>query len=172
MALLEIGRIVGSHGLAGRVKVLSYLESPVVLQGLSALWVGRTPQEAAVHRLEAVQLGRGTFVLKLGEVSDRETAGKFKGLTVWMASDHLKKLPEGEFYWHEVIGLNVLTEEGRSLGVIESVFPTGSNDVYVCRSGEEEVLLPAIGEVVRRIDPDRKVMVVRLLKGLMEHDPL
>jgi 16S rRNA processing protein RimM len=172
MALLEIGRIVGSHGLAGRVKVLSYLESPVVLQDLSEVWVGRNLQGAAAHRLEAVQPGRGSFILKLGEVSDRETAVKFKGLTVWMASDRLNKLPEGEFYWHEIIGLNVLTEEGRHLGVIESVFPTGSNDVYVCRSGEEEVLLPATGEVVRRIDLDRKVMVVRLLKGLMEHDPL
>ncbi|HRR42519.1 MAG TPA: hypothetical protein P5244_14900, partial [Syntrophales bacterium] len=80
MALLEIGRIVGSHGLAGRMKVLSYLESPGVLQGLSEVWVGRTVQEAAVHRLEAVQPGSGSFILKLGEVSDRETAGKFKGL--------------------------------------------------------------------------------------------
>jgi 16S rRNA processing protein RimM len=52
------------------------------------------------------------------------------------------------------------------LGRIESVFPTGSNDVYVCRKGEKEILLPAIEEVVRKIDMDRRIMVVRLLKGL------
>jgi 16S rRNA processing protein RimM len=78
------------------------------------------------------------------------------------------KLPEGEYYWSEIIGLQVLTEEDEILGRIEAVFPTGGNDVYVCRGGGREILLPAIGDVVRKIDTDRGVMVVRLLEGLLE----
>jgi len=60
----------------------------------------------------------------------------------------------------------VLTEEGDTLGTIEAVFPTGSNDVYVCRGGKREILLPAISEVVRKIDIQKGLMTVRLLKGL------
>jgi len=78
----------------------------------------------------------------------------------------MKKLPEGEYYWREIIGLKVVTEDDQVLGRIESVFPTGSNDVYVCRGGEREILLPAIGEVVRKVDTAGRIMVVRLPEGL------
>ena len=87
-------------------------------------------------------------------------------MSVWIPSEKMQKLPEGEYYWREIIGLQVVTEEGKILGRIESVFPTGSNDVYICRGGEREILLPAIVDVIRKIDTEHRVMVVRLLKGL------
>ncbi len=164
--LLEIARIVRSHGMAGRVKVLSYLETPEVLHDLSGLFVGRSVSEAVLFPLVAVQVGKGSFILQLGGIEDREAAARLKGSSVWMPSEKMRKLPEGEYYWREVIGLQVLTEEDEILGRIEAVFPTGSNDVYVCRGAGREILLPAIGDVVRKIDTDRGVMVVRLLKGL------
>jgi 16S rRNA processing protein RimM len=168
MELLEIGKIVRPHGIAGRMKVLSHLETQDVLNDLAEVSVGRKAQEAVVFSLEAVQPGRGSFVLKLKGIEDRDAAARHKGSSVWMTSEIMKNLPEGEYYWRDIIGLHAVTEEGESLGRIESVFPTGSNDVYVCRNGKKEILLPAIGEVVRKIDMDRKVMVVRLLKGLSE----
>ncbi len=166
MGLLEIGRIVRSHGVAGRVKVLSYLESPEVLYDLSGLFVGRSVSGAVMYPLTAVQIGKGFFVLQLGGIENRDAAARLRGFSVWMPSDKMRKLPEGEYYWREIIGLQVQTEENRILGRIEAVFPTGSNDVYVCRGAGREIMLPAIGDVVRKIDTDRGVMVVRLLKGL------
>jgi 16S rRNA processing protein RimM len=166
MELIEIGRIVRSHGLEGRVKVLSYLESPETLHDLSGLFVGRAVPEAVLFPLVAVQAGRDFFILQLGGVDDRNAAERLRGCSVWMPSETMRKLPEGEYYWRDIIGLQVLTEEDEILGRIESVFPTGGNDVYVCRGGGREILLPAIEEVVRKIDTDRGVMVVRLLKGL------
>ena len=168
MGLLEIGRIVGCHGLAGRVKVLSYLDSQDMLNNLPEVFVGRRSQETIPFPLDAVQPGRGFFILKLGGIEDRGAAAKLVRSSVWMPSEKMKKLPEGEYYWRDIIGLQVVTEEGQSLGRVESVFPTGSNDVYVCRAAEKEILLPAIGEVVRKIDIDHGIMVVRLLKGLTE----
>jgi 16S rRNA processing protein RimM len=168
MEFLEIGRIIRSHGLAGRVKVLSYLESQDVLNSLPKVFVGRKVSEAEPFPLDAVQPGREFFILKLGGIEDRDAAARLVGSFVWMPSDKMKKLPEGEYYWLDIIGLQVVTEDGQILGRIESVFPTGSNDVYVCRGGEKEILLPAIGEVVRNINMDHRIMVVRLLKGLME----
>jgi 16S rRNA processing protein RimM len=167
MELLEIGRIVRPHGLAGRLKVLSYLDSQDVLDGLHELFIGRNNREAVVFPLRAVQKGRESFILTLGGIEDKDAAAKRVGSSVWMPSAAMKKLPEGEFYWHEIIGLEVVTEEGRPLGRIESVFPTGSNDVYVCRGMGKEILLPAIGDVILKIDRERGIMVVRLLKGLM-----
>lgn len=168
MELLEIGRIIRPHGLEGRLKVLSYLESQDVLDGLRELFIGSHAREATVFPLHAIQKGREFFILKLGGIEDKDTASKSVGSSVWMPSEAMKKLPDGEYYWHEIIGLTVVTEEGRILGRIESVFPTGSNDVYVCRGGEKEILLPAIGDVILKIDRDRGIMVVRLPKGLIE----
>lgn len=168
MELLEIGRIIRPHGLEGRLKVLSYLESQDVLDGLHELFIGRNAQGATVFPMRAVQKGREFFILTLGGIEDKDTASKLVGSSVWMPSERMKELPDGEYYWHEIIGLDVVTEEGRPLGRIESVFPTGSNDVFVCRGSEKEVLLPAIGDVILKIDRDRGIMVVRLLKGLAE----
>jgi 16S rRNA processing protein RimM len=167
MELLEIGRIVGSHGLAGRMKVRSYLESPEVLQDLSGLFVGRSVSEAVLFPLVAVQAGNDFFTMQLDGIEDRDAAARLRGSSVWMPSEKMRKLPEGEYYWRDIIGLQVLTEENEILGRIEAVFPTGSNDVYVCRGAGREIMLPAIGDVVRKIDTDRGVMVVRLLEGLL-----
>ena len=168
MELLEIGRIVRSHGLTGRMKVLSYLESQDVLDHLEVVSVGRRVQDAVTFSLDSLQTGRKWFILKLAGVEDKDAASKLVGSSLWMPLEKMKKLPDGEYYWHEIIGLEVVTEEGRILGRIKSVFPTGSNDVYVCRGNGKEILLPAIDDVVRKIDLEQRVMVVRLLEGLAD----
>jgi 16S rRNA processing protein RimM len=168
MELLEIGRIIRPHGLTGRVKVLSYIESQEVLVGLSEVLIGREVHEAVPYELIAAQTGRNAFIMQLGGIELKEAADGLVGLSVWIPSGKMKKLSDDEYYWREIIGLEVRTEEGRSIGRIDSVFPTGSNDVYVCRDGEKEILLPGISEVVRKVDIDAGVMVVRLLKGLAD----
>lgn len=168
MGLLEIGRIVRCHGLTGRLKVLSYLESPDVLAYLPEVLIGSRDRDAVSFPLEAVQLGKGSVILKLGGVEDRDAAAKLIGSSVWIPSAGLKELPEGEFYWSEIIGLRVLSEEGDLFGRIVSVFPTGSNDVYVCQGAQGEILLPAIGDVIRKIDIGGGFMVVRVPEGLTE----
>src|SRR4030042_5978733 len=152
MEVLEIGRILRFQWLAGRMKCLSYLESPAVPHDLPEVFVGRSIQGAMPFPLEAVQNGKDFFILKLKGIDDRDAAAKHVGSSVWISSEGRKKLPEGEYYWGEIIGLQVVTEDDQVLGRIEAVFPTGSNDVYVFRGGERETLLPAIGEVIRRVD--------------------
>jgi 16S rRNA processing protein RimM len=168
MELLEIGRIIRSHGLTGRMKVLSYLESHDVLDNLAEVSVGRSVQGAAAFPLDSVQTGQGYFILKLRGIDDKDAATQLVGSSLWMPSQKMKKLPDGEYYWHDIIGLEVVTEEGRILGRIESVFPTKSNDMYVCRGNGKEILLPAIEDVVRKIDMDHRLMEVRLLNGLAD----
>jgi len=67
-----------------------------------------------------------------------------------------------EFYWYQLIGLEVVNTEGQKLGTLEEIIETGSNDVYVVRRGREEILVPAIEEVVRDVDLQRRLMTVDL----------
>lgn len=123
MRRVEIGRIVRSHGLDGRVKVLSYLESDRLLPSL-AEGLDRPKQglgEAIPHRKRAPR-GAGHFTLKLGGVEDRTAADGLRGLTVSVPYTSLEPLPEGEYYWEDLIGLRVETEAGAPWGSSRASF--------------------------------------------------
>jgi 16S rRNA processing protein RimM len=167
MRWIEIGQIVKPHGLAGRVKVLSYLESDRLLPSLRDAWIGPNRDSSKRYPIENVRReGRNHFSLKIEGIEDRNAADALRGLTVSVPYERLETLPEDEYYWEDLIGLAVVTEDGKPLGRIEGIFPTGSNDVYVCKAGGKEILLPAIDEVIRSVNIEAGTVVVRLLKGL------
>ena len=167
MRWIEIGQIIKSHGLAGRVKALSYLESNRLLPSLKEARIGPDRNSAKRYPIENVRPeGRTHFSLKIEGIEDRNAADALRGLSIFLPYDSLETLPEGEYYWEDLIGLSVVTEDGKPLGQIESIFPTGSNDVYVCKEGGREILLPAIAEVIRSVDIRAGTVVVRLLKGM------
>jgi len=163
----EIGRIVKIHGLRGGVKVNSYLTDPgSLLPRLEAVYLRR--EEGDMHRylLTGCQSGSDFFFLELEGFRDPEAAASLLGYRVYAPVEKLAALPEGEYYWHELIGMDVVTEEGVSLGIIGDIFSVRGNDVYVCKNGEEEKLLPASEEVIRKVDKANNIMTVRLLEGL------
>jgi 16S rRNA processing protein RimM len=166
MKLFEIGEIVKSHGLKGRMKVNSYVEPGEDLSSLREVKIARGDNEPETYAVGKIVPHPTYFLLELETVNTVEDAEKLIGSRVLIPEDARAGLSEDEYYWRDLIGLRVLTEEGRFLGCIESIFSTGSNDVYVCSGGEREILLPAIGEVILKIDLEKKEMVVRLLKGL------
>ncbi len=98
-------------------------------------------------------------------ITDTNAAKALIGYKVLVSREMLGELPAGEYYWRDIIGLDVYTENGGYLGRIESIFPTGSNDVYVCK-GQKEILLPAIADVIRQIDLKKRIIIIRLPEGL------
>ncbi len=170
MELLEVGRIVKSHDFAGRMKVFSYCESDEVIKAAGEVFLRQGNEEPVPFKLRDIRGSKGKLIVSFEGIDDAGAAGALVGSEILIPPERFAKLPDDEFYWWELIGLEVLNEEGQFLGRIETVFPTGGptggNDVYVCRGGEREILLPAIGEVVRNIDKEKRTMTVRLLEGL------
>ncbi len=164
--LLEIGEVVGPHGLKGRIKAKSYLVSKGSTQRLCEVFISRSKEPAVRFRVKTLQVERRTLLLELEGIEDIAAAARLAGCRIFIPPEKLEKLPEDEYYWHELLGLQVTTEAGQRLGRIESIVPGQNHDVYVCAGHEREILLPAIGEVIREIDINAGVMVVRLLKGL------
>ncbi len=99
-------------------------------------------------------------------VADREAAEALRGWLVQVPEDEAWKLPKGQYYWHQIIGLAVVTRDGRRLGTVADILETGANDVYVVRREGADLLLPAIKDVVKEISPERGEMVVELLPGM------
>lgn len=166
MDFFEIGKIVKPHGLGGCMKVILYLESNTILESLKEVYVGLEKQETIPRKIKNIKINKKHFLLELEGVENVVAASELVGCEVLLPSEKLEKLSGDEYYWRDIIGLEVFTEDGEIIGRIESILPTGSNDVYVCTSKEKEILLPAIADVVRKIDIKNGRMVVRLLEGL------
>jgi 16S rRNA processing protein RimM len=166
MDLFVIGEIVKTRGLRGCLKVLCYVETNNTFAELEFVYIEIRSGQKNRFVLRKIDVSGKFLYIELEGIPDVESAQALVGCKVFLPEGMQEKLPEGEYYWREIIGLDVYNEEGKYIGRIESVFPTGSNDVYVCKGEEKEMLLPAIAEVIRQIDLNRRVMTVRLLEGL------
>ena len=160
-----IGRVVGVHGIRGGLKLASYAESlDVFAPGCRLLAVSPTGTQDTVEVLEARPQGRSAVMFLRG-VTDRSRAEALVGCELFIERHRLPELPEGTYYWADLIGMEVF-DGGRRIGSIRSIFATGSNDVYVVAHGNREILLPATRAVVRRVDLERRRMDVTVPEGL------
>jgi 16S rRNA processing protein RimM len=163
---LLVGEIVGVHGLAGVVKIRSYADSPAFFEtGRSVRLINVNDQAQDGTVAWAKSHGKG-LLLSIRGVDDYDAAEALIGSRLWVDKASLPDLEDGDYYWFQLIGMSVYTTEDRYLGTLASILPTGSNDVYVVRNGDEEVLLPALASVVKTIDTDQRRMTVILPEGL------
>jgi 16S rRNA processing protein RimM len=169
-ALIGLGQVSGAQGLLGAVKVRADAEAattdPEVFAALGQVWIGG-------RGYEVLKAGRhkNQVLLWLDGVDTRSRAEELAGLKVLGDRRRFPRLPPGEFYWFQVLGLSVVNEaDGALLGHLDHIIPTPGHDVYVVRQGEREVLLPAVEEVIVEINLEAGVIKVLPPLGLLETD--
>lgn len=162
---LIIGRILAPRGLRGEVKVEILTDFPDRFALLDTVYLG---EEHTPYTLEQVRRQKQLVLLKFAGLDTREAVEELRGLYVQIPIAQAMPLGPGEYYEHQILGLEVWTEQGRFLGRISEILVTGSNDVYVVSDGGKELLLPALRDVVREVDLGQGRMLVRLLEGLEE----
>ena len=161
-----IGRIVGAHGLAGGVKLASYAASIEAFAGGRALLAVSAEGEETLYEVERAKARGRSVLLSLKGVTLRSQAEALAGWEVFIDKTTLPELEEGTYYWSDLIGLAVYAVDGRFLGRLESIFQTGSNDVYVVKHAGRELLLPALASVVQTVDLEARRMQVKVPEGL------
>ncbi|UCG81025.1 MAG: 16S rRNA processing protein RimM [Desulfobacterales bacterium] len=165
-ALIPIGKVVGTHGIKGYLKVSSYAESADSFSPGRQLALRRKGKPVVTFRIESARPHKHGILLALEGIAYLDAAKEWVGYDLCIDKTALPEPEKGTYYWHQVIGLEVLTLDDRCLGRVAAILPTGSNDVYVVRDGENEVLIPAIDSVVVDIDPIHGVLRVDLPEGL------
>ena len=160
---LAIGRVLKPHGLAGEVQVQILTDFPDRFDTLKTVYVGERYTPAI---LESQRRHGRRMLLKFEGYDDLEEAEKLRGEMIYVPVDEAVPLEEDEYYVHEIVGLQAWTTEGEYLGRIEEVIHTGSNDVYVVRDSVRETLIPALSDVVLKIDTEQGRIEVQLMKGL------
>ena len=118
---------------------------------------------------EPYPFNAGYFMcLKLKGIDDRNAAESLRGKVLFVDEAHRAKLPEGEYFVHDVLGLAVREEGGTDLGTVADVLRYPASDVYVVRGDRGEILIPAVKEFVRSVDLGARTMTVRLIEGMIE----
>ncbi len=157
--LLAVGRISSAHGVRGEVSVHKLTEVDERFAPRSVLQL----EDGRRLTVETVRPHQRSFLVKFEQVSDRTEAEALRGQVLLVPSDASPDPPEGAFWIHQVVGLEVVTEGGRSLGKIVEVQANPANDLWVTESG---MLLPAIRDLVAHVDLEAGRVTVREMPGL------
>jgi 16S rRNA processing protein RimM len=105
--------------------------------------------------------------MKLKDLDTRQGAETYRGAEIYVRKEAIVR-GEDEYFWHELLGLEVYLEDGQHLGTIFQIISTGSNDIYVVKEGEKELLIPAIYEVIKEVDIEKGRMTVSSMEGLLD----
>ena len=164
--LLEIGKIVNTHGMRGEVKIVPWTDTPDVFEDLTVIYI-KNKSEYKPLNIESVRYQKNNLIVKFKEYSDINDILQYKNAVLYAERDDLGELPEGVYYIVDLIGLEVFTESGEKIGIIADVFNTGASDIYdVKRDGKKNLLLPVIDEVVKNVDIEGGKVIVNVMEGL------
>ena len=166
--LLRVGIISSTHGVRGEVKVYPTTDDPERFLDLDEvlLDVGR---EQIVLKITNVKFFKNMVILKFKGYDSINDIEKYKGRDLLIRRDQAVDLDEDEYFITDLMGLQVVTDEGVNLGVLKEVMPTGANDVYIVQQENgKELLIPAIKECILDVDLEQGIMKIHLMDGLLD----
>ena len=162
--IVVLGKIVGAYGLRGAVKIHPFADDPAGWVRLPRWWLGHDehlPESWVQATLRRGRLHSETVVAELDCAADRDAAEALKGTLVGVPRSELPKTAKDEFYWADLIGLNVVNQQDQLLGRVLGLIEASANDVLRVGDGEGgERLLPFVGTVV--LDVDLAVQQIRV----------
>lgn len=163
---LELGQIVNVKGLKGEVKVNSFTDDNTKFERIPNVFL-KQKGNLKEYSIEKVGYSKNQVIIKFSGVDTVEEAELLRNSYIVVDREIFGELPEGVYYIADLLGLDVYTEDGTHLGIVDDIFSTGSNDVYVVKDelGKQK-LLPGIDEVIKRIDLESGKIIVNLIEGL------
>ncbi|HAB95005.1 MAG TPA: 16S rRNA processing protein RimM [Lachnospiraceae bacterium] len=162
----RVGVITGTHGLRGEVKVYPTTDEPARFLDLEQVILDTGRQER-VLKLRSVKFFKKFVILGFEGLDRIEDVERLKGAELLIPREEAYELEEGEYFIPDLLGLRVVTEDGRELGVIKDVIETGANNVYDVRNEDGKgILIPAISDCVLDVNLEEGTMKVHLLPGL------
>lgn len=157
--MLEVGYISGLHGVSGWVKIYSFTDPPRNIFEYDPWILEYNDETVVVSLLDARPQGAG-LIARLSGIDDRDQATPLVGATISIRRDQLPPPAADEYYWADLVGLDVVTEDGQSLGAVKSLFQTGANDVMIV-AGDRERMIPWVKrDVIVAVDlANRRITV-------------
>jgi len=167
----NVGRIVNTHGIRGEVRVLSTTDFEVerfaVGNRLAAF--KKDDKKPTWVTIESVRRHKNFILLTFEGMDNINMVEPFKEGLLKVTKDQMTDdlLQENEFFFHEIIGCEIVSEEGEKIGVVSDILQTGANDVWVVKGAKKEHYIPYIEDIVKEINVDDKRIVIHVMDGLL-----
>ena len=167
MKNLEIGQIVNTLGIKGFVKVNPWVNDITRFDDLKNVYV-KIRKDYKELEIEEVKYHKNQVLIKFKSIETVEQAELFRNGILEIDRNDAIPLEEGEYFIADLLESEVWTDDGKKLGILEDIYNTGSNDIYVVKNElGKSILLPYIDEVVKEIDVQNKKIKVHLVEGLV-----
>ncbi len=161
---LVIGYLRRPHGVHGEIIMDLHTDFPDRIKSGRTVFVGEKHQPQTFDGVREHNTG---LLVKFRGIDTPEDVGLFRNRWVYVKASEVPPLPEGKHYQYELIGLDVVDEDGNPLGKLEEILETGANDVYIVKNDSgKEILLPAIPSVILDLNMDQRTLRVHLREGL------
>jgi len=159
------------HGVRGEVEARALTRIPDRIKPGARFRLAQAPSGPRDVSVEDVRQKQDRLIIKLAGIEDREAASRLRGALMMIPVAQLPPLDENTYYHFDLIGLRVVTSQGKELGRLEEIIETGANDVYVIRDeGGNEALIPALRSVITSVDLAEGTMLVEPMAGLLAED--
>lgn len=162
---LAIGFLRRPHGVMGEMIMDLHTDFPERIKTGRKVYLGNKHEAAT---LGSVRTHGEGLLIKIRGCDTPESVGRYRNTWVYVKSTEVPALPEGQVYKYELVGLNVIDDSDNELGIVTEIIETGANDVYVVKKDNKEILLPAIPDVILKVDMKKKVIIVHLIDGLIQ----
>ncbi len=166
MELIAVGRILRAHGVRGVVRMLSYSDDPTRLEGVRRVFL--TLDKPSERASRVVGYRGACVLLQLEGIETRSHAEGLRDVCVQVSVEDLPPLADGEYFAHDIVGLEVSTADGKVIGRVVEVVGLPASDMYVVDTGTKRVFIPAVKQIVESVDIRAGRMVVRPPPGLLE----
>jgi 16S rRNA processing protein RimM len=158
---------VKEWGVRGEFKALSLSQEIFSLDVGAEVSLLNADGVQSSAKITSVRKQGGYFIVAIEGCLDAVSASKLRGSSICVPRESVV-LEENEFFHDQLIGIPVVTTDGEAIGLVDKIFETGSNDVYVVKKGDKEYLLPAIRDVIQEIDLCRRRIVIKVMPGLLD----
>lgn len=168
--IIQVGKISGAHGLKGALNVYSFAEDESIFAKGSSVYVKhRTSGDYELFEiLNSNKKKANVILVRFKEIDGRNRAEEFKGCEIYIKKDDLSQTEDDSWYWHDLIGMKVVEENGHSLGIVKDLMRTGSSDILEVDNSGKEVLIPFLKEFIVSVSLEEKFIVVNLPEGLAD----
>lgn len=167
MESILIGNVANIHGIKGEIKVYPYTDDILNLTNLKSIYFDKELKEK--YKIKRARVHKNMLVIKLERINDANEALELKTKDVYIPRNALKELDDNTYYIEDLLFSDIVEEEsGNIIGKLTYVFNTGANDVYeVEREDKSKIYLPAISDVIKKVDIKSKKIYVKLMEGLI-----
>ncbi|MDQ1334272.1 MAG: rRNA processing protein RimM [Thermodesulfobacteriota bacterium] len=162
-----LGKVLRPHGLEGLLRVRSYAQSEALFEGAGKVLLRSISGSIHAYRVLSARRHKNIVLMELGGVNSLEEAEELRDAEVLVMTEAIPR-EEGEYLWHELIGLRVFLDTGEHIGDISRIIDAGGNDIYVVGRGGKEIFVPATYEVVKDIDLEKGRMTISAMEGLLD----